>query len=57
MKRDDLAGFGLSGNKVRKLEFHLAAAQEAGAAAVITCGAVQSNHCRAAGRCLRPAGL
>ena len=47
MKRDDLAGFGLSGNKVRKLEFHLAAAQEAGAAAVITCGAVQSNHCRA----------
>lgn len=48
MKRDDLAGFGLSGNKVRKLEFHLAAAQKAGAAAVITCGAVQSNHCRAA---------
>ena len=47
VKRDDLTGFGLSGNKVRKLEFHLAAAREAGADTVITCGAVQSNHCRA----------
>ena len=47
IKRDDLTGFGLSGNKVRKLEFHLAAAQEAGADTVITCGAFQSNHCRA----------
>ena len=47
VKRDDLTGFGLSGNKVRKLEFHLAAAIEAGADTVITCGAVQSNHCRA----------
>ena len=47
VKRDDLTGFGLSGNKVRKLEFHLAAARESGADTVITCGAVQSNHCRA----------
>jgi D-cysteine desulfhydrase len=47
MKRDDLTGFGLSGNKVRKLEFHIAAAIEGGADTVITCGAVQSNHCRA----------
>lgn len=47
VKRDDLTGFGLSGNKVRKLEFHLAAAREAGATTLITCGAVQSNHCRA----------
>ena len=47
VKRDDLTGFGLSGNKVRKLEFHLAAAREAEADTVITCGAVQSNHCRA----------
>ena len=46
VKRDDLTGFGLSGNKVRKLEFHLAAAREAGATTVITCGAAQSNHCR-----------
>ncbi|HSF85609.1 MAG TPA: D-cysteine desulfhydrase family protein [Acidimicrobiia bacterium] len=47
IKRDDLTGFGASGNKVRKLEFHMAAAQEAGADTVITCGAAQSNHCRA----------
>ncbi len=46
VKRDDLTGFGLSGNKVRKLEFHLAAAAAAGADTVITCGATQSNHCR-----------
>jgi D-cysteine desulfhydrase len=48
-KRDDLTGFGLSGNKVCKLEFHFAAAAAAAAGAdtVITCGAVQSNHSRA----------
>jgi D-cysteine desulfhydrase len=47
VKRDDLTGFGLSGNKIRKLEYHLAAAREAGADTVVTCGAAQSNHCRA----------
>ncbi|MDX1690238.1 MAG: pyridoxal-phosphate dependent enzyme [Acidimicrobiia bacterium] len=47
VKRDDLTGFELSGNKVRKLEYHLAAARAAGADAVVTCGALQSNHCRA----------
>ena len=47
VKRDDLTGFGLSGNKVRKLEYHLRAALDSGATTVITCGAVQSNHCRA----------
>ena len=47
VKRDDLTGFGLSGNKVRKLEFHFAAAVSAGADTVVTCGAVQSNHSRA----------
>jgi D-cysteine desulfhydrase len=46
VKRDDLTGFGLTGNKVRKLEFHLGAALQAGADTVLTCGAVQSNHCR-----------
>jgi len=46
IKRDDLTGFGLSGNKVRKLEFHFAAARDAKADTVITCGAVQSNHSR-----------
>ncbi len=47
VKRDDLTGFGISGNKIRKLEFHFAAARAAGAETVVTCGAVQSNHCRA----------
>ena len=47
VKRDDLTGFGLSGNKVRKLEYHFAAAIASGADTVVTCGAVQSNHCRA----------
>ncbi len=47
IKRDDLTGFGLSGNKVRKLEYHLKAALDAGATTVLTCGATQSNHSRA----------
>jgi D-cysteine desulfhydrase len=47
IKRDDLTGFGVSGNKVRKLEFHAGAAMAAGADVLVTCGAVQSNHCRA----------
>lgn len=57
IKRDDLTGFGLSGNKVRKLEFHLAAALEAGADTVITCGAVQSNHSRATALAAARVGL
>lgn len=47
MKCDDLSGFTLSGNKVRKLEFLLADAVNKGADTVITCGGIQSNHCRA----------
>jgi len=47
IKRDDLTGSGLSGNKVRKLEYLLADALTRGADTVITCGGVQSNHCRA----------
>src|SRR5690606_28785035 len=47
VKRDDLTGVELTGNKVRKLEFLLAEAQARGADTVITCGGAQSNHCRA----------
>lgn len=47
LKRDDLTGNLLSGNKVRKLEFILAKALADGVTAIITCGGVQSNHCRA----------
>ena len=44
VKRDDLTGLGLGGNKVRKLEFLLADAREKGARAVFTTGSAQSNH-------------
>lgn len=47
IKRDDLTGCATSGNKVRKLEFLLAEAVAAGCDTIITCGGVQSNHCRA----------
>lgn len=47
VKRDDLTGCSLSGNKVRKLEFTLAHVLEQGCDTVITCGGLQSNHCRA----------
>jgi len=46
VKRDDLTGLGLGGNKTRKLEFLLAEALSNGARTLITTGAVQSNHCR-----------
>ncbi|MDR1309124.1 MAG: D-cysteine desulfhydrase [Deltaproteobacteria bacterium] len=45
-KRDDLLPGCLGGNKTRKLDFCLGEAMSRGATAVITCGAVQSNHCR-----------
>jgi D-cysteine desulfhydrase len=47
VKRDDLTGVALSGNKVRKLEFLVADALALGADTLITCGAVTSNHARA----------
>ena len=46
IKRDDLTGLALGGNKTRKLEFLLADAIEKGCDTVITAGAAQSNHCR-----------
>ena len=46
IKRDDLLGLSAGGNKTRKLEFLVADALDQGADTLITCGAVQSNHCR-----------
>ncbi len=46
VKRDDLTGLGGGGNKARKLEFLCGAAIDAGARALVTVGAAQSNHCR-----------
>jgi D-cysteine desulfhydrase len=47
VKRDDLTGSVLSGNKVRKLEFNLAQAIAEDCDTIISCGGLQSNHCRA----------
>jgi D-cysteine desulfhydrase len=47
MKRDDLTGLELSGNKVRKLEYVVADAVKNGADTLVTHGGFQSNHCRA----------
>jgi D-cysteine desulfhydrase family pyridoxal phosphate-dependent enzyme len=47
IKRDDLTGLQLSGNKIRKLEFILAQAKTAGHDSIITLGGIQSNHARA----------
>jgi len=47
IKRDDLTGAELSGNKVRKLEYLLPEAKDVGATVLVTCGGIQSNHARA----------
>jgi D-cysteine desulfhydrase len=47
VKRDDLTGAGLSGNKIRKLDYLLAQALQENADTLITCGGTQSNHARA----------
>jgi len=47
IKRDDQTGSEFSGNKIRKLEFALREAIDAGCDTVITCGGIQSNHARA----------
>jgi D-cysteine desulfhydrase len=47
IKRDDMTGGPEAGNKIRKLEFLLAAAVAEGADTLITCGGLQSNHARA----------
>ena len=46
IKRDDMLGLTGGGNKTRKLEYSMADALASGADTIVTCGAVQSNHCR-----------
>jgi D-cysteine desulfhydrase family pyridoxal phosphate-dependent enzyme len=57
IKRDDLAGPALGGNKSRKLEYVIADALAQGATHLITVGAVQSNHARLTAAAARLAGL
>ena len=47
VKRDDQTGSEWSGNKIRKLEFAVQEALGQGCNLLITCGGIQSNHCRA----------
>ncbi|HZP96271.1 MAG TPA: pyridoxal-phosphate dependent enzyme [Candidatus Limnocylindria bacterium] len=46
VKRDDLTGLAMGGNKTRQLEYLLGAAVASGATAVITGAGAESNHCR-----------
>ncbi len=57
IKRDDLTGFALGGNKVRKLEFLLADALRQGADTLVTAGGLQSNHARVTAAAAAAAGL
>lgn len=57
IKRDDLSGLELSGNKVRKLEYIFAEAEKNRSNHIITCGGVQSNHCRATAFIARKSSL
>lgn len=57
LKRDDLTDTVATGNKLRKLEFTVARALEEKATVLITCGGVQSNHCRSTAVVARQLGL
>ena len=57
IKRDDLTGFAMGGNKGRKLEYMMGEALSQGAQAVVTCGAMQSNFIRHLGAAAAVCGL
>ena len=57
VKRDDLTGIGLGGNKVRKLEYLLADAKLQGAELVFTTGGAQSNHAMLTAACALKMGM
>lgn len=57
IKRDDMTGVSLGGNKVRKLEFLLADAMAQGCKIVMTTGGAQSNHAMLTAACCNRVGL
>jgi D-cysteine desulfhydrase len=57
IKRDDQTGTELGGNKVRKLEFSIKEALDQGCNYLISCGGIQSNHCRATAAAAAKLGL
>ncbi|MDD3347020.1 1-aminocyclopropane-1-carboxylate deaminase/D-cysteine desulfhydrase [Oscillibacter sp.] len=57
MKRDDLCGVALGGNKVRKLQYLLAQAKSQGCDTVFTTGGAQSNHAMLTAACASRLGM
>ena len=57
IKRDDLCGVALGGNKVRKLEYLLADARAQGCDLVMTTGQAQSNHAMLTAACALRLGM
>jgi 1-aminocyclopropane-1-carboxylate deaminase/D-cysteine desulfhydrase-like pyridoxal-dependent ACC family enzyme len=57
IKRDDMTGLALGGNKTRKLEFLMAEAINLRANVILTAGAPQSNHCRQTAAAARKIGI
>ncbi|HLJ58821.1 MAG TPA: pyridoxal-phosphate dependent enzyme [bacterium] len=57
IKRDDLTGLALGGNKVRKIEYLVGDALAEGATSLLTTAAAQSNFCRVAAAAGARAGL
>ena len=57
VKRDDQTGLEVSGNKIRKLEYSVAEALDKNCDYLITCGGIQSNHCRATAAVAAKLGL
>jgi 1-aminocyclopropane-1-carboxylate deaminase/D-cysteine desulfhydrase-like pyridoxal-dependent ACC family enzyme len=57
VKRDDLAGFGVAGNKTRPLEFLIGAARAQGAEILVTGGGPGSNFCPASALAASATGL
>ncbi len=56
-KRDDLTGFGLGGNKTRKLELLMQEAIEHNCDTLVASGGIQSNFCRVAAAAGAVAGM
>lgn len=57
IKRDDMSGLALGGNKLRKLEYLLADAKAKGAELVFTTGGAQSNHAMLTAAACRKLGM
>ncbi|HVL73157.1 MAG TPA: pyridoxal-phosphate dependent enzyme, partial [Beijerinckiaceae bacterium] len=57
VKREDLSGYALGGNKLRKLDYILADALRAGADTLIGTAGAQSNFCRALAAAAAKTGL